>query len=280
MLTEDAAIKAGYSRLRQNVHLLSNTTAPTPIDRWKLSDPLVRPQLGDQVSAGVYGPIGWGITASMEGYYRWLTDVPAYRPGASLLLNPFVAADLLDAEGRAYGVELMLERTVGSFTGTASYAYTRSERRAFANHPAEQVNFGAWFPSDFDRPHDAALFFEYQESEQVAWGINFVFSSGRPITYPTGVYDLGDLVIPSYTLRNQARLPSYHRLDLSLTVQVPKPGTGPFNGRLTVAVYNVYNRRNAYSVFFRQQAGTRIPQAYRLSTLGSVFPSISYSFDF
>jgi len=275
---EASALKAGYSRLRQNVHLLSNTTAPTPVDRWKLSDTQIRPQVGDQVSAGVAGPVGMGMTVSVEGYYRWLYDLPDYRPGASLLLSEFVAAELLDGDGRAYGAELLVERPAGTVTGRFSYAIARTERRVFSDRPGERVNFGAYYPSDFDRPHDLALTLAFNESAWATWGMNFVYSSGRPITYPTGVYDLGNLVVPSYTLRNQARLPDYHRLDLSLTVDAPREGR--YRGRWTVALYNVYSRRNAYSVFFRQEPGTRIPRAYRLSTFGSIFPSVTYTFEF
>jgi hypothetical protein len=279
-LGENSSVKAGYSRMRQNIHLLSNTTAPTPIDRWKLSDAHLAPQVGDQVMAGVFGNLGRGFTAAVEAYYRWLHDIPSYRPGASLLLNPFITADLLEGDGRAYGVELLVERPRGTVTGWLSYTLSRTERRAFAQHAVDEVNFGAYYPSDFDRPHDLSVTVAYHESAWATWGFNFVYGSGRPITYPTGVYDLGDLVVPSYTLRNQGRLPAYHRLDLSLTVEAPAIPTGRYRGRWTFAVYNVYARRNAYSVFFRQQPGTRIPQAYRLSTIGTVLPSITYTFEF
>jgi hypothetical protein len=279
-LSPNAALKAGYSRLHQNVHLLSNTTAPTPVDRWKLSDDRLRPQVGDQVTAGVHTRLPLGLEATVEGYYRWLHDVPTYRPGASLLLSEFVTAELLDGDGRAYGAELHLERSTGTVTGWLNYTLSRSERRAFAAVPADQINFGAYYPSDFDRPHDLALSLSYHESAWATWAVNFVYGSGRPLTLPTGMYDLGDLVVPSYTLRNQARVPAYHRLDFSLTVEAPAIPTGRYRGRWTFALYNVYARRNAYSVFFAQQPGTRIPQAYRLSTIGTILPSITYTFEF
>ena len=273
-------LKAGFSRLRQNVHLLSNTTAPTPIARWKLSDPNLPAQIGDQVSAGLQTELPHGFRLTAEGYYRLLEEVPTYRPGASLLLNPFVTADLLSGDGRAYGGELLIERPRGMFTGSLSYTIARSERRAISPRPEEQVNLGRYFPADFDRPHDLAVIFSYNESAWATWGINFVYSSGRPLTQPTGVYDLGDLVIPSYSLRNQARLPAYHRMDLSLTIDAPHIPRGTFRGRWNVTIYNIYARRNAYSVFFRQRPGTRIPQAYRVSTFGTIMPSVSYSFEF
>jgi hypothetical protein len=259
---------------------MSNTTAPTPIDRWKLTDQRIRPQVGDQVALGGYGGLGRGYRLSVETYYRWIHDIVTYRPGASLLLNPFIAADLVDAEGRAYGTEFQLEKTRGRVTGQLAYTLSRAERRAFATQQQDQVNFGQWYPSDFDRPQDLALTLAFRESPVVTWGINFVYSSGRPITSPTGVYDLGDLVVPSYTLRNQARLPDYHRLDFSMTIEPRREAFSRFRDRWTFAVYNAYMRRNAYSVFFRQRPNSRIPQAYRLSTLGSIFPSLTYAFEF
>ena len=275
---DSTVVKLGYDRLRQYVHLVSNTTAPTAVDRWKLSDPLVRPQVGDQVSATVGRELASGVRLSVEGYYRWLHDLVDYRPGAQLLLNPTLGADLLAGSGRAYGAEVLLRRTTGAVTGWVSYTLSRAERTV--DDRGQRVNFGRPYPADFDRPHDLSVALSWQAAPRFRWGAGFVYGSGRPITYPTGAYRLGDLVVPSYTLRNQARVPDYHRLDLSLSVDEPRRPNATTRGTWTVSVYNLYARRNAYSIFFRQEPGTQIPQPYRLSTLGTVLPSLSYELSF
>ena len=278
--SDSTTVKLGYDRQRQYVHLVSNTTAATAVDRWTLSDPLVPAQVSDQLAVGVGRELAGGVRASVDVYYRWLGGLIDYRPGAQILLNPELQADLLPGTGRAYGAEVFLRRTQGEVKGWLSYAYTRAWRTVDGPTLDRQINFGDRYPAGFDRPHDLSLALSWQAEPLVRWAVNFVYGTGRPITLPTGAFRVGELVVPSYTLRNQARIPDYHRLDFSLSIgRPPEPGRAR-SGVLTLSVYNLYGRRNAYSIFFRQDPGTRIPQAYRLSTLGAIFPSISYAFTF
>ncbi len=279
-LGDSTAVKLGYDRQRQYVHLVSNTTAATAVDRWTLSDPLVPAQVSDQLALGVARDLPAGIRGSVDVYHRWLGGLVDYRPGAQILLNPELQADLLPGTGRAYGAEVFLRRTQGPVSGWISYAYTRAWRTVDGPTLDRQINFGDRYPASFDRPHDVSVALSWQAQPRVQWAVNFVYGTGRPITYPTGAYRVGDLVVPSYTLRNQARIPDYHRLDLSLSIGQPRGPGSERTGMWTVSVYNLYGRRNAYSIFFRQDPGTRVPQPYRLSTLGAIFPSISYAFSF
>ena len=277
---DDVTVRVGLDRLRQYVHLVSNTTAPSAIDRWVLSNERVRPQVGDQVSAGVAYDAPGGRHLTVEGYYRSLRSLVEYRQGARLLLNPALEDDLVEGRGRAYGLELLLEQRTETLTGWLSYTFSRAERVVDDASLAVPINGARPYPADFDRPHDVSLSLSWEGQPRVRWGANFVYKVGRPITYPTGAYRVGDTVVPSYTRRNQARIPDYHRLDLSLSmVSKHEPGERP-RSKWTLAIYNVYARRNAYSVFFRQEPGTVIPQPYRLSTLGAAFPSLSYEFSF
>ena len=282
LLSEGRSVKASYNRTRQYVHLVSNTTAVQPIDIWKPSDEFVRPQIGDQVSLGYFQDFEDGnVTSSVEVYYKRLQNVVDFKPGAELLLNPLLTTDLLIGEGRAYGAELLMRRRTGRFTGWLSYTYSRSERRVDGALPEQQINDGDWYPSNFDRPHDLSVVFTYQENPRVSWNLNFTYKTGRPITYPVSKFTINDIAVANFSTRNQFRIPDFHRLDFSLKINFNKPEkTDGWRSNLTFSLYNLYARKNPYSIYFTQTLDGKAPQAFRLATLGTIFPSVTYSFKF
>ncbi|MDX5422101.1 MAG: TonB-dependent receptor, partial [Hymenobacteraceae bacterium] len=218
-LGENSSVKLGYNRMAQYIHLISNTTAASPVDIWKTSNPYLKPQIGDQVALGFFKNLQDNtIELSAEAYYKKLHNLVEYKDGAQLLLNSTLDADLLPGDGKAYGLELMMRRKGKKLTGWASYTYSRSLRRVNGPTPEEKINNGNYYPSNFDKPHDLTLVLNQQLTRLMSFSANFTYSTGRPITYPESVAIIDGLLMVNYSDRNQHRIPDYHRLDLALVI--------------------------------------------------------------
>ena len=275
-----SSVKLSYNRMRQNTHLISNTTAITPTDIWKLSDTYVRPQIGDQYAIGYFrNARGNAIESSVEVYYKDLQNLVDYKDGAEILVNDQLETDLLTGIGRAYGVEMYLAKNLGRLTGWLSYTYSRSLRQVAGASADERINQGNWYPANFDKPHDFTFVGNYQFTRRIRLGFNFTYSTGRPITLPEGTYRVGNQDIAQFSARNQYRLADYHRLDLSFSVDGNLKKKKNWDSSWTFALYNVYGRNNPYSVFFLNDSGGTL-SAYQLSILGRPFPSVTYNFKF
>jgi outer membrane receptor protein involved in Fe transport len=273
-LTDNQSIKAGYARTRQFIHLISNTTAISPIDYWKLSGRYVAPQVADQFSLGYYRNfLDNTFETYVEGFYKDMTQLVDYKDGASLLLNPHLETELLPAVGRAYGVEVSLQKNKGRFTGNASYTWSRSVLAVRSGYVAEQVNGGAFYPSLFDKPHNLALTGQYFLGKGWTFASTFVYQTGRPITYPDGQYSYNTNLIYNYSRRNADRLPDFHRLDVSFSYDSRRNKTQRTYNILNISFYNVYARQNPYSIYFRQFIN--VSRAYQLAVLGTIVPSIT-----
>lgn len=280
-ISETNSIKVSYDRTHQYVHLLSNSTAVAPTDVWHLSSRYRKPQIGDQVSMGYFQTIRDGaISSSFEVFYKWMENVPAFKPGTDPLLNTHLSTDLLSGEGRAYGLEVLLEKPKGRYNGRISYSYSRTGRKVTGSSPSTRVNGGRWYPASHDRPHALVARFSYRGSDPRAqWNFKFTYRSGRAITYPSSKFVVDGIPVANVSGRNQARVPPYHRLDVSLRLDLERRKKRGWNGSWTFSVYNVYARRNVSSVFFgRDENGA--PQAYRRSVLGTIFPSLTYTFEY
>jgi hypothetical protein len=188
---------------------------------------------------------------------------------------------LLSGIGRAYGLELMLKKNTGKLTGWLSYTLARTERKIKGAYPEETINNGDFYPSNFDKTHDMSLTSSYQLNTRWSFSGNFVYSTGRPITYPDAKYEFNDIIVPNYSRRNQGRIPAYHRLDLAATLEGKKKEGKKWEGSWTFSLYNVYRRRNAYSISFRQNAqNPELTEAVRISILGEIVPAVTYNFNF
>ena len=282
-IDDKSSLKASYNRMSQYIHLISNTTASTPVDVWTPSTNNIEPQIANQVAVGYFRNISDNTyEASVEVYYKHMNNLVDYIDGADLLLNEFLEGELLPGEGRAYGIELQGNKVKGNFTAWASYTYSISERLV------EGVNADNWYPSRYDQTHNLSLTGFYQLTGRWSFSTSFVVNSGTPTTFPTSRIEQQGYVIPhnSLDVRNNVRIPAYHRLDVSATLDSKnKPGRR-WKGRWVFSVYNLYNRRNPFSIYFGQD-DNRIPastpvttEAYRLSVIGSFIPSVSYNFIF
>ena len=279
-LTTNSSVKLSYNRMRQNMHLISNTTAITPTDIWKLSDPYVRPQIGDQYALGYFrNARNNAIESSVEVYYKDLQNLVEYRDGAQILLNDQLETDLLTGRGQAYGAELFVAKNRGRLTGWLSYTYSRTLRQVDGASASERINQGDWYPANFDKPHDVTVVGNYQFTRRIRLGFNFTYSTGRPVTLPEGTYQVGSQVLAHFSGRNQYRIRDYHRLDLSISVDGNLKKKKKWDSSWTFAIYNLYGRNNPFSVFFETYRGGSL-SAYQLSPLGRPFPSVTYNFKF
>lgn len=282
-LSSNNSIKASYNRTTQYIHLVSNTTAATPVDVWTPSTNNIRPSTADQVAFGYFQNLNDNTyELSAEVYYKTMNNLVDYIDGADLLLNQFIEGDLIEGKGRAYGIELMAKKTKGKFSGWLSYTLARTERQT------PGISGGEWYASRFDQLHNLSLTGFYEINDRWTTSANFAFNTGSPTTFPTTRYTIQGFVVPhnANEERNNVRLPNYHRLDLSITRKGEIKEGKRWTGDWVFSVYNVYNRKNAFSIFFAQEDG-RIPigssvntDAYRLSVIGSFIPSVSYNFKF
>lgn len=275
-LGDNSSIKLSYNRLFQFIHLISNTAASTPIDLWQVSNTYFRPIQADNYSLGFYKDFDqsrW--QTSFEVFYKDLENVLEYRDFADLIANQNIETELLVADGRAYGLELLLKRRTNKWKGWISYSYTRSESRTDPSNNSDLINRGQWFPANYDQPHNFKFVSDLKWGKRGSWGVNFVFNSGRPVTAVQSDYQVNGVAVPNFSDRNALRIPNYVRLDMSFTA-----GSilRKVEDKLVFSIYNVFGRRNAYSVFYRRGQDNPIPQAFKLSVLGSIFPSITYSF--
>jgi hypothetical protein len=272
----NTSLKMSYNRTRQYLHLISNTTSISPADFWKLADGQVPPQVADQWAAGLFRNFHDNqYEASVEVYQKTMADLVEYRNGATLLLNSTLNADLLRAEGRAYGVEVSLQKARGILTGLVAYTYSRTFARVNTPFATDRINGGNWYPATFDRPHNLAISTQWKWRRGWTFGTNFVYTSGRPTTYPDGTYRLNGVAVLDFSQRNADRIPDYHRLDVSFTKDGRRtPGQRRYSS-LSISFYNVYARKNAYSIYFQRVNTTT--RSYQLSVFGIIIPSVSWN---
>ncbi|MFD2932199.1 TonB-dependent receptor [Spirosoma flavum] len=281
-LTTNSSLKFSYNRLAQYIHLISNTTASTPLDVWTTSTNNVKPQIADQIAGGYFknfGHTGREFEASVEVYYKWLQNQIDYIDGASLILNKYLEGDLLSGKGRAYGAEFFVKRNTGVVNGWISYTLAKTERQVSG------INNGNWYPTRFDKRHTltSVLLFDPPQAKRWNFSATFTLASGTPGTFPTNRFEYAGYVVPLNTdnSRNNYRIPAYHRLDLAATLQGRKrPGKKKVDNWV-FSVYNVYARKNAFSVYFQPNAdNSRVTEAIRYSVFATLIPSVTYNFKF
>lgn len=286
LLGENNSIKASYNRNKQYLALLSYTSITTPEDVWKLADPTRRPVISDQVALGYYQNfLDNSYETSAEVYYKKLSNLTDYKNGAILKLNNNVTDELINASGTNYGIEFMVKKTSGKLNGTLSYTFSRALRKTKSQVFDERINNNEVYPSQYDIPHDLHLNLNYKYNRRVRLGLNFAYATGRPVTLPEYTYYLGTANLVYYSDRNKYRLPDYHRLDLSLSIDESLKKHKKWKGSWTFSVLNVYGRKNAYSIIYKQDTPTaennyQIFSLYKMYLIGVPFPTITYNFIF
>ncbi len=281
VLDENQSLKMSYNRMTQYLHLISNTQSPTPLDIWAPSDHFIKPQVLDQMAVGYFAEFNDGkYSLEIESFYKKIKNRLDYIDGADLIANNAIEQVVLNGNARAYGLEILVRKNEGKFNGWLSYTLSRSEQQTPGRNLLESgINNGAWYKTGWDKLHNLSLTSMYKWNEKWSFSSIFTLQSGQPVTYPNGQYQYQGITIPTYGLRNENRLPTYHRLDLSATLNPNKNKDRNWQGEWVFGIYNVYSRKNAASISFRQNQDSGNNEAVRLSIFG-VVPSVTYNFKF
>ncbi len=288
-LNNSSSIKASYTHLAQYLHLLSNTSSPTPLDVWTPSGPFIKPQILDQYAVGYFKNLKDGdFSFETEAFYKDVQNRIDYIDGANLIANDAIEQVILNGEARAYGLEFLLRKNEGKFQGWLAYTLSKSEQRTPGRTIELQdgtsftetgINSGAWYNTPYDKTHDISAYASYDLNQKWNFNTNFVFQTGQPTNYPIGQFRFQGLTVPYYGLRNEERLPAYHRMDVSATLTPKKNKDRKWQTEWVFSVYNVYNRRNAASISFSRNEDTGANEAVRTSIFG-VVPAVTYNFKF
>nr|WP_317632683.1 carboxypeptidase-like regulatory domain-containing protein [uncultured Flavobacterium sp.] len=280
VINENHSVKTSYNRMVQYIHLISNTTAATPLDIWAPSGNLIKPQIIDQYAIGYFSNLlDNSYSLEIETYYKNGKNRLDYIDGAELIGNRNIEQVLLNGKTRAYGLEILLRKNKGKFNGWIAYTLARSEQQTKGRNAFEPgINYGEWYKTPHDRLHDLSVVGNYEWNDKWTFSANFTLQSGRPVTYPVGQYTIDGIVVPRYEKRNQDNLPTFHHLDISATYK-PKSNKR-FEREWVFGIYNLYNRKNAASITFRENEDFRGQnEAVKLSIFG-IIPSVTYNFKF
>lgn len=280
-LNEKQSVKASYNRMVQYLQLISNTSSPTPLDVWTPSDTFIKPQIADQVAVGFFKNFtNESYSLEVEAYYKKVQNRIDYIDGADLIANNALEQVILNGQLRSYGLEVMVKKNEGRLNGWISYTLSKSQQQTPGRTSLESgINNGQWYNSAYDKTHNLAITSSYLLNEKWSFGANFSLQSGQPVTYPNGQYQYLGITVPSYGLRNENRLPAYHHLDISATLTPRKNNNRKLKGEWVFSIYNLYNRKNAAAINFRQNSDTGNNEAVKTSIFGMV-PAVSYNFKF
>ena len=283
LLNFDTSFKASYNRMAQYLHLLSNTSSPTPLDIWVPSGTFIKPQILDQYAVGYFKRIKDGdFSLETELFYKDVKNRIDYINGANLVANNEIETVILNGKSRAYGLEFMLKKNEGKLRGWLAYTLSKSEQLTSGRNSSEPgINNGNWYNTPYDKTHDLSINTSYELSTRWKFNSNFLLQTGQPTNYPVGQYEFQGLNVPIYNdnLRNTDRLPTYHRLDLSATLTPTKNNYKDIQAEWVFGIYNIYNRKNAASIAFSRNTETSTNEAIKTSIFGIV-PSITYNFKF
>jgi outer membrane cobalamin receptor len=280
-LSENTALKGSFASMMQYIHLVANSGASLPTDIWYPSNDYVKPQRSQQVAAGISHLFGnGGYMVTNEAYYKWMHRQIDFRDGANLFVNDNLESEFLFGNGESYGNELYLEKIKGRTTGWIGYTLSWTYRQF------DEINEGRRFPTRYDRRHDLSVVLMHKLNKRVHLTGAFVYGTGDAYSLPVARFAFQDVegknsaVVPVYNDRNSFRLDAFHRLDLGLVLKL---NSRHVESDLTFNVYNAYNRRNPYFVYFEQvkdeneeTLGFRAKQV----SLFPVIPSVTYNFKF
>jgi hypothetical protein len=279
LLSDNLSVKAGYNTLHQYIHLLSNSTSISPTDIYKLSDPNIKPENGDQVSLGLFKNAQANtIEMSVEVYYKRLRNYLDYKSGAVLLLNHHIEQDVINTQGKAYGAEFLLKKTAGKLNGWVSYTYSRTFLKQDDPYAGEFINGGRYYPANYDKPHSVNFNGNYRFTHRYSVSFDISYSTGRPITLPIAKYEYAGSERVFYSDRNAYRIPDYFRSDFSIIIEGNHRVHQLTHNSWTIGVYNITGRQNAYSTFFTEQSG--VISGYKLSIFAAPIPFINYNIRF
>jgi hypothetical protein len=255
--------------------LASNSTAGSPLDVWVPSSPNINPQIADQVALGYFRNfLDDKIETSVEVYYKDMQNQIDFKDFAELTLNAEYESEFRIGEAWSYGAEFLIRKQQGKLTGWISYTLSKTERKI------PEINDGKVYVSSYDRPHSISIVGSYDLGKRWNFAATWVYASGTPVTFPTGRYEQGNMIVPIYSERNGYRMPDYHRMDLSITLKSKEKPNKRLSSELNLSIYNVYNRHNPWMIIFSEDetfvANTTAESFYILPIL----PALTWNFHF
>lgn len=270
-----SSVKASYSRTKQYLHLASNSTAGSPLDVWVPSSPNIKPQLADQVALGYFRNF-WDnyFETSVEIYYKDMNNQIDFKDFADLNLNAEYESEFRIGDAWSYGLEFLIRKQQGNFTGWISYTLSKAERKI------PTINEGEVYSSTYDRPHNISIVASYDLTKRWNIAATWVYASGNPVTFPTGRYEQGNMIVPIYSERNGYRMPDYHRMDLAITLKGKEKPNKRLKSELNLSIYNVYNRHNAWMISFSEDEDNPNTTKAELVYLFPILPSLTWNFHF
>ncbi len=274
-INQRSSVKASYSRTKQYVHLASNSTAGSPLDVWLPSSPNIDPQLANQAAIGYFRNFfNDTYETSVEVYYKDMDNQIDFKDHADLMLNPELEGEFRVGDAWSYGAEFFIRKQQGKFTGWISYTLSKAERKI------PEINSGKVYSSSYDRPHNIAIVGMYDLTKRWNIAATWVYATGSPVTFPTGRYEQGNMIIPIYSDRNSYRMPDYHRMDLSITLKSKEKPNKRLRSELNVSIYNIYNRHNSWMIYFGpDEDDPTITKAEKVYVF-PIIPSLTWNFYF
>jgi hypothetical protein len=266
------ALKISYMRTKQYLHLISNTTVSSPLDIWVPAGPYIRPMTGNQVTLGFFKNFfNNELETSIEAFYKHMQDVIDYKDNAQLLLNDKIEQEVFRGKGYACGLEFLIKRNSGRINGWASYTISRTRRKI------NGINDGNEYPATYDRTHNVNIVLSVEASNRITIGATWTYNTGLAVTFPSGKFVYGGNIYPLFTERNGYRMPAYHRMDLNCTLKRKNAANKKWYYEWNFSIYNVYYRKNAFSIIFEEIDGKTIAKKIYLF---AIVPSVSWNFTF
>ena len=282
LLDENWSMKLSYSEMRQNIHLLSHSSVGFPSDLWVPAIDSVPSQSSKQIAGSINTTLkDRQYELSLEGYYKTMNNLIAYKAGYSNLQNTESWENAIETggKGESYGLELFLQKKTGRTTGWIGYTLS------WTNRQFDNINFGEWYPYKYDRRHDLSIVFAHKINEKWDVSATWAYGTGNAITFPQAVYlghpysgwggDASIDLVEDYGERNSTRLNAYHRLDFGFTHHKQK---NKYERIISFGAYNAYNRKNPFFAYLaNDENGQRVA---RQVSLFPIIPSISYRYKF
>ncbi len=273
-LNKQSSVKASYNRTTQYLHQASNSTAASPLTVWVTSSPNIKPQISDQYAVGYFRNLFKDVLeVSTEIYYKDMQNTIDFRDNASLILNEFLEGEFRVGKSYSYGVELLVRKNIGKLTGWVGYTWSRTRRKI------PEINKGKEFFAPYDRTHDISVVAVYELNKRVTLSSNWLFSTGSAISIPTGKYSFQGEQANVFSDRNAARIPSFHRWDISLTLKTKDKPNRKYQSEWAFSVLNTYFRKNTYSINFKRNEDTGESEAIK-TYFFPILPSVSYNIKF
>ena len=284
-ISDRLAVKVGYSRMKQYLHLMTHSGMGLPTDLWLPVTSNVKPQYSNQYTLGMVSHLSETYKLNIETYYKSLHQIYAYKEGADYLAaDNSWESNIEMGTGTSYGIEFMLSKILGKLGGWVSYTYSKTDREF------EEVNGGEPFPYKYDRTHQVNFVSSYSFNKKLSLSATWIYATGMAYTLSTekyialfGIYnwntppDNSGQYVDVLDSRNNERMPDYHRLDLSLSYRKKYKKLSTV---LNFSIYNVYNRFNPYLIYWDEDMSDQMKRKQKQVALFTVIPALSFRIDF